>query len=228
MTLRSLASSLGIAAALCLASTARAQDPEKSAPTPPKADAVKADKVEPKLEKAVFGGGCFWCLEAFFERVKGVTNVVSGYSGGSMAKPSYEMVCTGETGHAEVVAIEYDANVVSYDELLDIFWICHDPTTLNRQGPDSGTQYRSAIFYVNDEQKKVAEKSYQKATSAGLYRDPIVTQLVPLVRFWPAEKYHQDYYRQNAKKNPYCQTVIAPKLAELKAKLNAKAQQPKK
>ena len=244
MTLRSLASSLGIAAALCLASTAKAQDTEKSAPSQPKAkaadeakkaeggdpsttEATKADKVEPKLEKAVFAGGCFWCLEAFFERVKGVTNVVSGYSGGSINKPSYEMVCTGETGHAEAVAIEYDANVVSYDDLLDIFWICHDPTTLNRQGPDYGTQYRSAIFYVNDEQKKIAEKSFQKATSAGLYRNPIITQLVPLVKFWPAEAYHQNYYRKNANKNPYCQTVIAPKLAELKAKLNYKAQQQK-
>ena len=254
MTLRPLASSLGIAAVLCLASTARAQDPEKSAPSPPKAkaadeakkaeggdtsktetpksdtaknDTSKAEKVEPKLEKAVFAGGCFWCLEAFFERVNGVKNVVSGYAGGTTAKPSYEMVCTGLTGHAEAVAIEYDANVVTYDDLLDVFWICHDPTTLNRQGPDEGTQYRSAIFYVNEEQKKLAEKSYQKVTSAGLYRNPIVTQLVPLVKFWPAEAYHQNYYRKNANKNPYCQTVIAPKLAELRAKLNYKAQQQK-
>ena len=145
--------------------------------------------------------------------------VVSGYSGGTVAKPSYEMVCTGLTGHAETVAIEYDANVVSYDDLLDIFWICHDPTTLNRQGPDEGTQYRSAIFYANEEQKKLAEKSYQNVTAAGLYRNPIVTQLVPLEKFWLAEKYHQDYFRRNANKNPYCQTVIAPKLAQLKEKL---------
>ena len=247
MTLRSLASSLGIAAVLCLASNARAQDAGKSAPPEPKAkaadeakkaeggdtpkadpsktDATKAEKVEPKLEKAVFAGGCFWCLEAFFERVNGVKNVVSGYSGGSTAKPSYEVVCTGLTGHAEAVAIEYDANVVTYDDLLDIFWLCHDPTTLNRQGPDEGTQYRSAIFYVNDEQKKLAEKSYQKAAASGYFRDPIVTQIVPLVRFWPAENYHQNYFRKNANKNPYCQTVIAPKLAELRAKLNYKAQQ---
>ena len=245
MTLRSLASSLGIASALCLAAVASAQGPGTSTPATPKSKAadeakkadgadtpkekaedpkadVKSAKAEPKLEKAVFAGGCFWCLEAFFERVHGVKTVVSGYSGGSVAKPSYEMVCTGLTGHAEAVAIEYDANIVTYDDLLDIFWICHDPTTLDRQGPDIGTQYRSAIFYVNDDQKKLAEKSYQKANAA-LYNGQIVTQLVPLVRFWPAERHHQDYYRLNKNKNPYCQTVIAPKIEELRAKLNSKA-----
>jgi peptide-methionine (S)-S-oxide reductase len=246
MSLRSLASFLGIAAALCIAPGAWAQDTGKSAPSQPKTKAAdeakkagdsdtaktetpkteaKTEKVEPKMEKAVFGGGCFWCLEAFFERVHGVKAVTSGFAGGTVARPSYELVCTGETGHAEVVGIEYDANVVTYDDLLDIFWICHDPTTLNRQGPDVGTQYRSIILYVNDEQKKLAEKSYQKVTSAGLYRNPIVTQLVSLeaFRFWPAEKYHQDYYKRNANKNPYCQTDIAPKNEELRAKLNSKA-----
>jgi peptide-methionine (S)-S-oxide reductase len=241
MTLRSLASSLGFAAVLCLASNSWAQDTGKSDPSPPPskakaaeeakkadvADTPKADtpkteakaKVEPKLEKAYFAGGCFWCLEAVFERVKGVKQVVSGYSGGTVPKPSYEMVSTDLTGHAETVGIEYDANVVSYDDLLDIFWVCHDPTTLNRQGPDEGTHYRSAIFYANEEQKKLAEKSFQTVTAAGLYRDPIVTQLVPLEKFWVAEKYHQDYYRLNANKNPYCQSVIAPKLGHLKEKL---------
>ena len=249
MTLRSLVSSFGFAAVLCLASNAGAQDTAKSAPSEPapkakaneeakkadvptsKADAKKAEaeaadtkkaeakKVEPKLEKAYFAGGCFWCLEAVFERVKGVKQVVSGYSGGNVARPSYEMVCTDLTGHAETVGIEYDANVVTYDDLLDIFWICHDPTTLNRQGPDEGTHYRSVIFYANEDQKKLAEKSAQRVTAAGLYSDPIVTQLVPLEKFWVAEKYHQDYYRLNANKNPYCQSVIAPKVAHLKAKL---------
>jgi peptide-methionine (S)-S-oxide reductase len=244
MTLRSLASSLGFAAVLCLATTARAQEPTKPATTPapsqpattPKADetkkaegadASKADsttkadpkKVEPKLEKAYFAGGCFWCLEAVFERVKGVKQVVSGYAGGFVARPSYELVCTDETGHAETVGIEYDANVVSYDDLLDIFWVCHDPTTLNRQGPDEGTHYRSAIFYANDDQKKIAQKSFQTVTAAGLYANPIVTQLVPLEKFWVAEKYHQDYYRLNANSNPYCASVIAPKLAHMKQKL---------
>jgi peptide-methionine (S)-S-oxide reductase len=241
MTLRSLASLLGIAAVLSFAPTSKAQDSSPSSPPQPKAadeakqtdktdtaktdtaksDTAKTEKVEPKLERAYFGGGCFWCLEAFFERVHGVKQVVSGFSGGTADKPTYEMVCTGLTGHAEVVGIEYDANIVSYDDLLDIFWICHDPTTLNRQGVDEGTQYRSIILYANEEQKKLAEKSYQKVTAAGLYRDPIVTQLVPLVKFWPAEKYHQDYFRRNANKNPYCQTVIAPKMAELRAKLNS-------
>jgi peptide-methionine (S)-S-oxide reductase len=245
MTLRFLASSFGIAAVLGFAAVVSAQEPSKPAdPAPPKqkaadeakkadtpdttkpaekAETEKATKVEPKLETATFGGGCFWCLEAFFERVKGVKAVVSGYAGGGVAKPSYEMVCTGSTGHAEVVNIEYDANVVTFDDLLDIFWICHDPTTQDRQGPDFGTQYRSIILYHNEAQKAAAYKSYQKVTAAGLYRDPIVTQLVPLVKFWPAEKYHQDYFRRNANKNPYCQTVIAPKLAELRAKLNSKA-----
>jgi peptide-methionine (S)-S-oxide reductase len=252
MTLRSLASSLGFAAVLCLTSGARAQDAEKTAPPPTqsktdeakkaggtdaskKAETPKADakKVEPKLEKAYFAGGCFWCLEAVFERVKGVTQVVSGYSGGFIAKPSYDMVCTGETGHAETVGIEYDANVVSYDDLLDIFWVCHDPTTLNRQGPDEGTQYRSAIFYANDEQKKLAEKSMQTVNAARLYSGPIVTQIVPLEKFWVAEKHHQDYYRLNARKNPYCASVIAPKIAHMKEKLayykaNIKREEPAK
>ena len=247
MTLRHLASSLGFAAVFGLATVARAQDSEKPSPPQPKAKAAdeakkaeapattdatpkaNAEKAGPKLEKAVFAGGCFWCLEAFFERVHGVKQVVSGYTGGSVSRPSYESVCTGLTGHAEAVAIEYDANVVSYDDLLDIFWICHDPTTLNRQGPDEGTQYRSAIFYVNQDQKLAAEKSYKKVVAAGLYQDPIVTKLVPLEKFWPAEKYHQGYYRRNANKNPYCQSVIAPKIEELRMKLNAKARlEPKK
>ncbi len=244
MTLRSLAAFLGTMAILGLASGASAQDTAPSSPPTqqPKSkaadeakksdtakpdsaptDTTKTEKVEPKLERAYFGGGCFWCLEAFFERVKGVKQVVSGFAGGNTPNPSYEMVCTGLTGHAEVVGIEYDAKIVSYDDLLDIFWICHDPTTLNRQGVDEGTQYRSIILYANDEQKKLAEKSYQKVTLANLYRDPIVTQIVPLAqnKFYVAEKYHQDYFRRNANKNPYCQTTIAPKMAELKAKLNS-------
>jgi peptide-methionine (S)-S-oxide reductase len=248
MTLRSLASSLGFAAVLSLGSTVWAQGTEKSAPPQteptPKAkaadEAKKADgsdtpksetttktedpkadanKVEPKLEKAYFAGGCFWCMEAVFERVKGVKQVVSGYSGGTVARPSYEMVCTDLTGHAESIGIEYDANIVTYDDLLDIFWIAHDPTTLNRQGPDEGTHYRSVIFYANDDQKKLAEKSLRTVTAAGLYRDPIVTQIVPLDKFWVAEKYHQDYYRLNANKDSYCRSIIAPKVAHLKEKL---------
>jgi len=246
MTLRILASSFGIAAVVGLAAIAPAQEPS-TRPVPPKQQAAvdarkdqpKEAKVDsttppnadaqagPKIETATFGGGCFWCLEAFFERVNGVKAVVSGYAGGNTARPSYEMVCTGLTGHAEVVNIEYDANLVSYDNLLDIFWICHDPTTLDRQGPDKGTQYRSVIFYHDEAQKKVAEKSYQKAAASGLYPNPIVTQLAPLTRFYPAEMSHQDYYRRNQNTNPYCATVIAPKLAELRAKLNSKAPTPR-
>ena len=223
MNWRLLATSFGIAASLCFVPGAWGQESSKAAPSEPKSKADEAKKVEPKMEKAVFGGGCFWCLEAFYERVHGVKSVTSGYAGGTVARPTYEMVQTGETGHAEVVGIEYDANVVAYDDLLDIFWICHDPTTLNRQGADVGAEYRSIILYENDEQKAIAEKSYQKATAAGLYPNPIVTQLVPLVKFWPAEKHHQDFYRRNGNKNSYCQSVIAPKLEHLKAKLNAKS-----
>ncbi len=244
MTLRSLASSFGIAAALGLASVASAQEPGQPAPDSPKAKAaaeakktadagtatektetpkadVKSEKTEPKLEKAYFAGGCFWCLEAFYERVHGVKSVVSGYSGGTIARPSYEAVCTGLTGHAETVEVVFDPKLVSYDYLLDVFWLCHDPTTLNRQGPDEGTQYRSAIFYANEDQKKLVEKSYTKANA--YYNGQIVTQVVPLVKFWPAERHHQDYYRLNRNKNPYCMTVIAPKIEELRAKLNSKA-----
>jgi peptide-methionine (S)-S-oxide reductase len=242
-----LATFLGIAAALGFASSSNAQDtttPATTTSTPKakaaeeakktdgtdatktettKTDATKTGKVEPKLEFAYFGGGCFWCLEAFFERVHGVKQVVSGFAGGNVARPSYELVCTGTTGHAEVVAIEFDANVISYDELLDVFWLCHDPTTLNRQGPDHGTQYRSIILYTDDEQKKLAEKSKQKITDAELYRDPIVTQIVPLAqnKFYSAEKYHQDYFRRNANRNPYCQNEIVPRMRELRAKLNS-------
>ena len=191
----------------------------RQAPRSAKSDTSKTEKTEPKLEKAYFAGGCFWCLEAVFERVKGVKQVVAGYSGGTVPKPSYEMVCTDLTGHAETVGIEYDPSVVSYDDLLDIFWVCHDPTTLNRQGPDEGTHYRSVIFAANEDQLKLAQKSRQTVAAAGLYADPIVTQIVPLEKFWLAEKYHQDYFRRNTYKNPYCQTVIAPKLAHMKEKL---------
>ena len=207
---------------------ARTQEkPAEKADAAPEKDQDKdKDKKDkgPKIETATFGGGCFWCLEAVFERLKGVKDVRSGYAGGdaSMGKPSYEMVCTGMTGHAEVVQMDFDANVISYDDLLDIFWLCHDPTTLNAQGPDHGTQYRSVIFYANEAQKKAAEKSYEKVTAQRWYNAPIVTQLVPLTKFFVAEKYHQDYYRRN-KAADYCQAIISPKLRDLQAKLAKKA-----
>jgi peptide-methionine (S)-S-oxide reductase len=163
-------------------------------------------------EIATFGGGCFWCLEAFFERIDGVKNVVSGYAGGQKANPTYAEVCEGTTGHAEVVRIEFDPRKVSFDQLLEVFWDCHDPTTLNRQGPDTGTQYRSIILFHNEAQKAAAVKSKQAA--AKRHKDPIVTEIVPLARFYPAEDYHQDYFRKNPNQ-PYCAFLIRPKLQKL-------------
>jgi peptide-methionine (S)-S-oxide reductase len=239
MTARFLAASLGVVLALGLAGFVTAQDEAKSQPAPSKEKAPQgsaksdAPKRKPKgaakgkssddsaakgkLEKATFGGGCFWCLEAVFERVKGVKSVVSGFAGGTVPRPSYEMVCTGLTGHAEVVQIDYDPEVVSYDKLLEIFFECHDPTTLNRQGPDEGTQYRSIILYHNDAQKKAARQMYEELTEAHAFADPIVTQLVPLTKFYPAEKYHQNYYRRH-RYDDYSMTVIAPKLEMMRIK----------
>ena len=164
-----------------------------------------------KLQVATFGSGCFWCSEAIFERVKGVTLVVSGYAGGKVDNPSYEEVCSGTTGHAEVIQIKFDPNIVSYDELLEIFWKTHDPTTLNRQGADVGTQYRSVIYYNDDNQKNKAENYKSELNKAGIWKDPIVTEISPLKKFYPAEKYHQDYYEQNPNKG-YCSFVITPKI----------------
>jgi peptide-methionine (S)-S-oxide reductase len=180
----------------------------------------KADKPALQLEKATFGGGCFWCLEAVFEQVKGVKAVVSGYAGGNVPRPYYELVGTGMTGHAEVVQVEYDSSVVTYEQLLKTFWSAHDPTTPNRQGPDEGTQYRSIILYHNDEQKLAAQKMYDKLTAARVFAGPIVTELAPLNRFYPAERYHQNYYR-NHRYDPYCETMIAPKLQMMKFKAAA-------
>ena len=192
--------------------------------TAPTTDKDKAKSETPKIETATFGGGCFWCLEAFFERLKGVKSVRSGYAGGndSLGNVSYEMVCTGMTGHAEVIQLDFDPAIISYDDLLDVFWLCHDPTTLNAQGPDHGTQYRSVIFYANEDQKKTAQKSYEKVTSQHWFNSPVVTQLVPLTKFHGAEAYHQNYYRKNPAAG-YCQMVITPKLRELQVKLAKKA-----
>lgn len=165
-----------------------------------------------KLETATFGGGCFWCAEAVFQRIPGVKSVVSGFAGGTTANPSYEEVCTGDTGHAEVIQLKFDPSIISYDKLLEVFWEAHDPTTLNRQGNDSGTQYRSIILYANDAQKIAAEKS--KAEAAKHFSSPIVTQIVPLTQFYPAEDYHQNYYNQHRTQG-YCMFVIGPKLHKL-------------
>jgi peptide-methionine (S)-S-oxide reductase len=166
-------------------------------------------------QHATFGGGCFWCLEAVFERVDGVKSVTSGYAGGAMPDPDYKEVCNGDTGHAEVIQIEFDPAKVSYEKLLEVFWAAHDPTTMNRQGADAGTQYRSVILYQNEAQKRAAEKS--KADEQKEFHNPIVTQIVPLEKYYPAEQYHQDYYRNNPHAG-YCMMVISPKLKKLEEK----------
>lgn len=164
-----------------------------------------------KYETATFGAGCYWCVEAIFQNLKGVVKVEPGFSGGTVKNPAYEEVCTGTTGHAEVAQITFDPKIISYSQLLDVFWHTHDPTTLNRQGEDIGTQYRSVIFYHNDEQKRIAEESKKKTDSSGLWDAPIVTEIVPFTEFYPAPDYHQNYYNNNSNK-PYCSLVIAPKL----------------
>jgi peptide-methionine (S)-S-oxide reductase len=168
-----------------------------------------------QLEKATFGGGCFWCTEAIFEQLAGVQSVVSGYSGGKVANPTYELVCAGHSGHAEVVQIAYDPKVVTYDELLAVFWKTHDPTTLNRQGHDVGTQYRSVIFYHDENQRKLAEDYKQKLEASGAFGQPIVTEIAPYETFYPAEEYHQDYFRANPQQG-YCSYVIQPKLEKFR------------
>jgi len=163
-------------------------------------------------EQATFGAGCFWCVEAVFQRIPGVISVMPGYAGGTTPNPTYEEVCTGKTGHAEVAQITYDPTKTSYEKLLNVFWQAHDPTTLNRQGADVGTQYRSVIFYHDEKQKLIAEKS--KAEVQKLFDDPIVTEIVPLKAFYKAENYHQNYYKNNPNA-PYCVFVIKPKLKKL-------------
>ena len=167
----------------------------------------------PHLERITMGGGCFWCMEAVFQRLIGVKKVVSGYAGGSVANPSYEQVCTGNTGHAEVVQIDFDAKELPLSKLLEVFFAAHDPTTLNRQGHDHGTQYRSVLFYENDAQKAEMEKAKRIAQQDN--SDPVVTEIAPFKAFYSAEGYHQNYYNQNSDKNPYCSVVIRPKLQKL-------------
>ncbi len=169
----------------------------------------------PQREVATLAGGCFWCLEAAFQDLKGVEKVQSGYAGGHVANPSYEDVCTGTTGHAEVVQISFDPAIVSYDDLLHVFFTIHDPTTLNRQGGDVGPQYRSAIFYHSPEQKSTAERVMAELQAEKVWDDPIVTEVEPLATFYPAEEYHRDYYRRNPNQG-YCRAVIAPKVAKVR------------
>ena len=162
-----------------------------------------------KTAHATLGGGCFWCVEAVYETVPGILSVTSGYAGGDVPNPTYEQICTGRTGHAEVVRIEFDPSKITYEQVIDLFWDAHDPTTLNRQGPDAGPQYRSIILYEDESQKVIAEKS--KKAAQARFKDPIVTEIVPLEAFYPAEKYHQDFY-QNNPNYPYSRAIIRPKL----------------
>jgi peptide-methionine (S)-S-oxide reductase len=168
-----------------------------------------------KLETTTLGGGCFWCLEAIYQDIKGVHSVVSGYAGGGIENPTYKQVCSGTTGHAEVTQLTYDPEIISFEDLLYIFWRIHDPTTLNRQGADVGTQYRSIILYHDETQKAIAEKSKQEAGSSALWPNPIVTEIAPLGDFYKAEAYHQDYFRSNPYQ-PYCRAVIDPKVRKFR------------
>jgi peptide-methionine (S)-S-oxide reductase len=197
------------AAALCVATLAARPACAQNV----KQNEQPAGKSSPDTQLATFGGGCFWCMEAVFERLDGVKHLTSGYSGGHTENPTYKQVCNGDTGHAEVIQIEFDPQKISYEKLLDVFWHAHDPTTLNRQGADHGEQYRSIILYHNDGQRLAAEKS--KSEAAAKLSDPIVTQIVPLKKFYPAEDYHQGYFRANPAA-PYCNLVIRPKLEKLK------------
>lgn len=170
------------------------------------------------IEKAILGGGCFWCLDAVFRAVEGVSEVVSGYAGGARPAPTYEQVCSGATGHAEVVAITFDSNVISFRDLLDIFFAIHDPTTLNRQGHDTGTQYRSVVFCQDAEQARVTREAIAELEQAKVYADPVVTELVDTpVPFWPAEDYHQDFFARNPYQG-YCMAVVSPKVAKFRQK----------
>ena len=176
---------------------------------------------ENKFQLATLGGGCFWCIEAVFDELKGVDKVESGYAGGTVKHPSYRDVCSGKTGHAEVTQITFDPKVISYKELLEIFFTVHDPTTLNRQGADIGTQYRSVIFYHDDEQKKIAERVIAETNAAKIWDRTIVTEVTPFTEFYKAEGYHQDYYVNNPGQ-PYCQVIIAPKVVKFRKKFKEK------
>lgn len=178
-------------------------------------------KMNERLEIATLGSGCFWCTEAFFLRVKGIESVVSGYSGGKGKNPTYKEVCSGLTGHAEVVQVKFDPSVITFGEVLEIFWNTHDPTTLNQQGADVGTQYRSVVFYHSDEQKKIAEAYKKQLDQSGIYKKPIVTEITPFSIFYPAEDYHQNYFELNPNQG-YCQYVIRPKVEKFQKQYQSK------
>ncbi len=186
-----------------------------------KEQTMAAEKTNLNLREATFGAGCFWCVEAVFQELKGVHSVASGYSGGQIENPTYKQICSGETGHAEVARIEYDPEVISFAELLEVFWQTHDPTTLNQQGADVGTQYRSVVFYHNDEQRQLAETYKAELDQSGAWDNPIVTEIAPLSNYYEAEDYHQDYYSSNPNQG-YCRFVIAPKLEKFRKVFRSK------
>ncbi|MDX2443061.1 MAG: peptide-methionine (S)-S-oxide reductase MsrA [Bacteroidales bacterium] len=176
---------------------------------------IKVETRSGGREVATLGAGCFWCVEAIYEDLKGVESVVSGYSGGEQKNPTYQQVCSGFTGHAEVCQISFDPQIISFEEILEVFWEVHDPTTLNRQGADIGSQYRSVIFYHSEEQKKLAEESKSKADASGGFKDPVVTEISEFNGFYTAEKYHQDYFLNNPNQ-PYCSVIISPKVKKFR------------
>jgi len=172
------------------------------------------EKSMKEIQKATFGAGCFWCVEAVFERLNGVVDVIPGYSGGHKNNPTYREICTGTTGHAEVAQITFDTRIITFNDLLNMFWKSHDPTTRNKQGNDIGTQYRSAVFYHNNEQKTIAKESKNKVDNSNVFLNPVVTEITKLDKFWPAEDYHNNYYNNNMDQ-PYCRVIIKPKLDKL-------------
>ncbi len=200
-------------AAFSLFTTGCSADDAKPANTNTSHMPATMPKIPEGAEVITLGAGCFWCTEAIFQQIPGVISVTSGYTGGAVKNPTYEQVCTGETGHAEALRVVFDPKKTSLEKILAVFWEAHDPTSLNRQGADAGTQYRSAIFYSTDEQRQVAEKA--KADAAKEFSKPIVTEITKAGEFYPAENYHQDYYRLNKNRNPYCRAVISPKLKKL-------------
>jgi methionine-S-sulfoxide reductase len=200
---------MAYAGSLVMSETKTEKSVTSAAAKSPSADAAE------KLETATFANGCFWCTEAVFQQLRGVKSVVSGYSGGSKLNPTYEEVSSGRTGHAEVIQIQYDPAVISFDDLLKVFWQTHDPTTLNRQGHDVGTQYRSAVFYHTDAQRQTAEQYKQQLDASGTFRSPIVTEITKFEKFYPAEQYHQKYYELNPNQG-YCQAIIRPKVEKFR------------
>ena len=204
-----------LSALMLLAGVSCGQRPADSSKT------MATEKEQSGLQVATFGNGCFWCTEAIFQRLNGVEKVVSGYSGGKVKNPTYKEVCSGLTGHAEVIQITYDPKKISFDELLEVFWKTHDPTTLNRQGADEGTQYRSAVFYHNEEQKQLATEYRKKLDASGAFDNPIVTEVTPFTEFYPAEDYHQNYFNLNGTA-PYCSYVIQPKIEKFQKVFKSK------